>query len=76
MINVSLIIKTIGYRLSASLIAQITTFLIFKSIEINALVLLTDLIQMTWYYIYEILYNKYFKKKEVVLWNISWETTT
>lgn len=45
--------KTVGYRLVASAVAQILSFAIAGSLEINALVLLTDITQMGVYYSWE-----------------------
>jgi len=47
------LLKTILYRVSASIIAQISSWLIFQKVEVNAGVLLADLIQTAYYYYYE-----------------------
>jgi len=47
------LIKTVIYRLSATLIAQLTSFALFQSIEVNLGVLLADTVQMGWFYIFD-----------------------
>jgi len=51
------LLKTVLYRVSASIIAQISSWFIFQKVEVNAGVLVADLIQMGYYWFYEGLWN-------------------
>lgn len=52
------ILKTISYRVSASVIAQIACWIIFRNVQINVATLILDLIQMVWYYLHEGFWNR------------------
>ncbi len=53
-----LIIKTLLYRISASALTQIITYLLYHKTEYNLCVLLADLTQTIYYYTYEKLWHK------------------
>jgi uncharacterized membrane protein len=47
------LMKTIGYRISATVIAQVLCWTLFQRFEVNLGVAIVDTIQAFWYYIYE-----------------------
>ena len=47
------LLKTFLYRITASALAQSLSWILFTKIEINAVVLSIDLIQMVYYFIFE-----------------------
>jgi uncharacterized membrane protein len=47
------LLKTVLYRITASALAQSISWILFRKIEINAVVLSVDLIQMVYYFIFE-----------------------
>lgn len=50
--------KTVTYRITASVIAQFTSWIFFQKIEVNVAVLVADLIQMGYYYMFESLWRQ------------------
>ena len=50
--------KTITYRISASILAQIVGLILFRSIEVNTGILIADLVQMIWYFYHERLWER------------------
>ena len=50
--------KTITYRISASILAQIVGMILFRSIEVNTGILIADLVQMIWYFYHERLWER------------------
>lgn len=56
MVSEKRVIKTVGYRVTASLLAQLVSWVLFKSITVNLSVLIADLTQMVWYYVYDTLF--------------------
>lgn len=57
------LLKTFAYRLTASALAQGLSWGIFRRVEINLIVLGTDLAQMVWYYVFEKLWGRLNRKK-------------
>ena len=53
------LLKTIGYRLSASGIAQLAGWLLFHRLEVNIGVLIADVVQMVWYWSYESMWDNF-----------------
>ncbi len=47
------LLKTILYRITASALAQTASWILFHKIEVNAVVLTVDLVQMVYYFIFE-----------------------
>lgn len=47
------LLKTVLYRITASALAQTISWILFHKIEVNAVVLSVDLIQMLYYFIFE-----------------------
>lgn len=47
------LLKTVLYRITASALAQTVSWILFHKIEVNAVVLAVDLIQMVYYFIFE-----------------------
>jgi uncharacterized membrane protein len=47
------LLKTILYRFTASSLAQLVSWIFFRKIEVNAVVLSVDLIQMVYYFFFE-----------------------
>lgn len=47
------LLKTIAYRLTASSLAQMLSWIFFRRFEVNAVVLVVDLIQMGYYFFFE-----------------------
>ena len=47
------LLKTVLYRITASALAQGISWILFGKIEVNAVVLSVDLIQMGYYFIFE-----------------------
>lgn len=47
------LLKTVLYRFTASSLAQLVSWIFFRKIEINAVVLSVDLIQMAYYFFFE-----------------------
>ena len=47
------LLKTVLYRITASALAQSVSWILFCKIEVNAVVLSADLIQMVYYFIFE-----------------------
>jgi uncharacterized membrane protein len=47
------LLKTFLYRITASALAQSLSWILFSNIEVNAVVLTIDLIQMIYYFIFE-----------------------
>ena len=45
--------KTIAYRLTASSLAQMLSWIFFRRFEVNVVVLVVDLIQMGYYFFFE-----------------------
>ena len=45
--------KTIAYRLTASSLAQMLSWIFFRRFEVNIVVLVVDLIQMGYYFFFE-----------------------
>ena len=45
--------KTIAYRLTASSLAQILSWIFFRRVEVNGVVLVVDLVQMGYYFFFE-----------------------
>jgi uncharacterized membrane protein len=50
--------KTITYRISASILAQVVGVILFRSIEVNTGILIADLVQMIWYFYHERLWER------------------
>ena len=53
--------RTISYRISATIIAQIFSWLVFNEVIINSAVLLADMIQFGWYYLHDLWVTKWVK---------------
>lgn len=51
------LLKTVVYRLTASSLAQLLSWLFFSRIEVNVVVLVVDLIQMAYYFFFESFWN-------------------
>ena len=51
------LLKTVVYRLTASSLAQLLSWLFFRRIEVNVVVLAVDLIQMAYYFFFESVWN-------------------
>lgn len=47
------LVKTVIYRITAMVIAQIMSWMLFQRFEVNLGVAIVDIIQAFWYYIYE-----------------------
>ena len=47
------LVKTVMYRITAMVIAQIMSWMLFQRFEVNLGVAIVDIIQAFWYYIYE-----------------------
>jgi len=62
MANMKKIYKTIFYRITASLLAQIISWIVFNKLEINTLILFTDLYQMCWYFFVENYFDDSYEK--------------
>jgi uncharacterized membrane protein len=45
--------KTVIYRISATVIAQVLCWMLFQQFEVNLGVAIVDTVQAFWYYIYE-----------------------
>lgn len=57
------LIKTIIYRVTATVVTQSLSWLLARNITINTVVLITDVVSTIWYYCYETIY-KVVKKKD------------
>ena len=51
------LLKTVVYRLTASGLAQLLSWLFFRRIEVNVVVLAVDSIQMAYYFFFESFWN-------------------
>ncbi len=51
------LLKTFLYRVTASSLAQLVSWVFFRKIEVNAFVLSVDLIQMVYYFFFESIWN-------------------
>jgi uncharacterized membrane protein len=67
------LLKTVFYRITASALAQGISWILFSKIEVNAVVLSVDLIQMVYYFIFESIWC--INKKELVLLEKRFDTT-
>jgi len=52
------IVKTLVYRVGSIALAQSLSWILFRRIEFNAIVLMVDLIQTGYYYIFEKVWNE------------------
>jgi len=52
------LLKTILYRLSATVIVQVTSWIICREIKVNIIVALTDFVSTSWYYFFDWIWEK------------------
>lgn len=52
------LLKAILYRLSATIIVQITSWIICREIRVNVVVALTDIVSTLWYYFFDWVWDK------------------
>ena len=67
------LLKTVFYRITASAIAQGISWILFGKIEVNAVILSVDLIQMVYYFIFESIWC--INKKQLVLLEKRFDST-
>ncbi|UCE28523.1 MAG: DUF2061 domain-containing protein [Candidatus Bathyarchaeota archaeon] len=58
--------KTLVYRLTASSLAQLLSWIFFHRVEINATILAVDLIQMAYYFFFESVWSMNGRQVEAV----------
>jgi len=61
------LLKTILYRFTASSLAQLVSWVFFRKIEVNAVVLSVDLIQMVYYFFFESIWTMNRSKLNVII---------
>jgi len=60
---VNVILKSVVYRISSILIVQLITWVLFRTIYMNLLLILLDsLLRTTYYYTFEKIWDKIMKK--------------